>query len=670
VELPRDSPHLHLAIAAETEYDSRSEMKIHATTTASSSLVVPNVVFYEHMPELNPGATGFMLQWGSQDAPSITIQVEDDLPEASKIVQAIDRFVVAAEAYMDAFDEERLTESVMYGCMWSAKDARNMVMDVIDKEMAAGDPNGKAGKLQDIVDTLSSYVQDCLKMQMDEEQAQKDAMMTYQDDGMADSDQDGNLVNEEKFQEAILNASQRRKHATIVRTKKDGTKEHKFPIPDKAHARAALSRLNQSDLTPEEKAKVKRRAYRVLGQSPSKKTKEAATGVDEITALGEAEDGTIGGSMDDLQLVTIGEATKFDLQKGELEITFIQPGLNKSGQRYYPKETIAEGIGLFSGKKMFLNHASLQELSQRPERSLTEWVSTIKETWVDPSTGAGKAKVKVVQTWFKNFLKDLQEAGALPDIGVSIFATGKTKPGTINGKSTNIVEKFQNAMSVDWVTEPGAGGRVDAIWESHRPLMIKEQELNVLESLKPAEALAQIKESRPDIYEAVRQEFAETAQTEAEKAAQEAERKATADKIAELEAKLKESDESAAKEKTQRIKVQHEKLVQEALKESKLPDVTKARITAQVGDPVLTEDGELDEAKVKESVGAAIKSEEDYLDAMLKAAGQGKGIQGLGESVTTTTTGIKESANNPHDRVMADLEKRLGLPAEKTEAKA
>jgi hypothetical protein len=553
--------------------------------------------------------------------------------------------------------------------MWSAKDARNLVMDLIDRNMAAGDPDGKVEQLQGIVDTLSTYVQDHLKMQMDEEQAQKDAMMTYADDGYVESDTEGQLVQHEELKEAVLNASQRRKHATIVRTKKDGTKEHKFPIPDKAHARAALARLNQSDLTPEEKAKVKRRAYRVLGKSP-KKAKESHVDEplvddDTFTALGEAEDATIGGSMDDLQLVTIGEATKFDLAKGELEITFIQPGLNKSGQRYYPKETIREGIGLFQGKKMFLNHASLQELSQRPERSLTEWVSTIKETWVDPATGAGKAKVKVVQTWFKNFLKDLQEAGALPDIGVSIFATGKTKPGTINGKSTNIVEKFQTAMSVDWVTEPGAGGRVDAIWESHRPLMIKEQELNVLESMKPAEALSQIKESRPDIYEAVRAEFASTAQTEAEKAAAEAEKKAQEDRIAALETQLKESADRAEAEKAARVKAQHERLVAEALQESKLPDLAKTRIRNTIGEPALKEDGEIDEVKVKESIASAVKAEEEYIGEMLKASGKGEGIKGLGES-TAATSGDEKLKESAEDRVMADLEKRLGLTPAQT----
>lgn len=67
---------------------------------------------------------------------------------------------------------------------------------------------------------------------------------------------------------AILNAKQRKRSATIV---VDG--KPKFPIPDKAHARAALARLNQAKpaLSPEQKARVRARAYRVLGHKPPKK---------------------------------------------------------------------------------------------------------------------------------------------------------------------------------------------------------------------------------------------------------------------------------------------------------------------------------------------------------------------------------------------------------------
>lgn len=61
-----------------------------------------------------------------------------------------------------------------------------------------------------------------------------------------------------------LNAKQREASATIHQ---DG--EAKYPIPDKAHARAALGRINQAKppLTPDQKAKVRARANKMLGHS-------------------------------------------------------------------------------------------------------------------------------------------------------------------------------------------------------------------------------------------------------------------------------------------------------------------------------------------------------------------------------------------------------------------
>lgn len=57
---------------------------------------------------------------------------------------------------------------------------------------------------------------------------------------------------------AVLNAKQRRASATIGKDR--------YPIPDKAHAKAALGRINQGGLSPAQKAKVRAKANRVLGR--------------------------------------------------------------------------------------------------------------------------------------------------------------------------------------------------------------------------------------------------------------------------------------------------------------------------------------------------------------------------------------------------------------------
>ncbi len=61
----------------------------------------------------------------------------------------------------------------------------------------------------------------------------------------------------------VLKAAARKRSATIVVNGKA-----KFPMPDKAHARKALARLNQAKpaLTASQKAKVRARANRILGK--------------------------------------------------------------------------------------------------------------------------------------------------------------------------------------------------------------------------------------------------------------------------------------------------------------------------------------------------------------------------------------------------------------------
>lgn len=65
----------------------------------------------------------------------------------------------------------------------------------------------------------------------------------------------------------LLSAKQRARSA-VVHVKGAPPSEQKFPIPDKAHARAALGRINQAKppLTPAQKARVRAAAKRMLGK--------------------------------------------------------------------------------------------------------------------------------------------------------------------------------------------------------------------------------------------------------------------------------------------------------------------------------------------------------------------------------------------------------------------
>lgn len=65
---------------------------------------------------------------------------------------------------------------------------------------------------------------------------------------------------------AVLKAKARAKSAVIKQPGKPNS-EQKYPIPDKAHARAALARIDQAvpPLTAAQKARVAAKAHRMLG---------------------------------------------------------------------------------------------------------------------------------------------------------------------------------------------------------------------------------------------------------------------------------------------------------------------------------------------------------------------------------------------------------------------
>lgn len=463
-----------------------------------------------------------------------------------------------------------------------------------------------------------------------------------------------------------LSMAQRKRYATVVRRLPNGSRVYKFPIPDKTHARAALAYLDKSDLTKSERARVIRKAYRVLGIPPSqRKVKERTVlmppVVDMLPDVNEPDHEPTP-AIAEADIIEALGASDARLDKNELVVTILQPGFNRSGARYYPREAVLEAVtsGMFDGRKMFVNHASAAELRDRPERSLTDWVSTIKETWVDPETGAAKARIKVVQNWFGDFLKQLQENESLPDVGLSIFAQGQVQRKKIEGRLTDVVERFTRALSVDWVTEPGAGGRVDAIWESYQPVRVREQEINVLNTMSATEAVATLREQRPDIVEVL--ESDRKAETEALEAAEQAAkelaevREAEQARVAELEATLEERERELVELRTAALAAQQQELVREAVSAAELPTVAKERVAKAFDAVVLNEEGALDTEAITAKVTELVEAEVAYAAELVrevKPAG-GRGIAGLGdreESDPKSTT----------DLVAEKIARRMGI---------
>lgn len=182
--------------------------------------------------------------------------------------------------------------------------------------------------------------------------------------------------------------------------------------------------------------------------------------VAEAEAEESAHDLDLAGEFVDLREGAVG-------QDGTAYLKLIAPGWGSSG--YYAEEMLKrDGPKVFkSGTKNFWNHQTEAEELARPEGDLRDLASVLTEDAhyeADGPAGSGLyAKAKVFQE-FRQPVDDLAR-----NIGMSIRASGRAKAGTApDGRKGTIIEELTRGVSVDYVTQPGAGGAILQLFEAAR----------------------------------------------------------------------------------------------------------------------------------------------------------------------------------------------------------
>jgi hypothetical protein len=348
------------------------------------------------------------------------------------------------------------------------------------------------------------------------------------------------------------------------------------------------------------------------------------------------------------EAVAFTEAKAFNTKTGELTVTVIAPGFNTSKSRFYTKTALSESGGVFAGAKMFANHATKAEVAARPEGRVQDWVANLGTPWVE-SDGRLVAKAKVHDAAFKTKLQGLQEAGLLTEMGVSIRAAGVQSVGTIGGVQTNIVESFVACKSVDFVTFPGAGGRVEMM-ESEGLHFLSAPELDeVMQEADAADidliSLTVLRERRPDLVEQVITEAQERFNMEKTKEQLEAELKEAQKTNTELTAKLTEAENVGKKATVQAT-------LTTALKESGLPEASQKKLTAQ-----------FKESTDAATIAPAIEAEKEYIKAL--GVTNKPGVRGLGAVQESVDPAAKQKRDN---YVAAQV--KAGMAKEMAEASA
>ncbi|MBN1320158.1 MAG: hypothetical protein JXA87_04865, partial [Thermoleophilia bacterium] len=322
----------------------------------------------------------------------------------------------------------------------------------------------------------------------------------------------------------------------------------------------------------------------------------------------------LGGELDFIPLVE--KAVRRD---GTIQVKVIQPGLGTSG--YYPPEVLErDGPRVFTkGLKMFCDHQTPTEEAERPEGSIKNLMGELVTDARWESSGPAGAGLYVDAKVFDAWRPLVEELA--PHIGVSIRASGRARPGEIEGKRVPVIEELVSAKSVDFVTSPGAGGQIMTLFEAAR-----------------SRAQATITTGgEGDVDEKQLQE-AVAAREAAETKLKEATEKLTA-----LEAEHTTLKEESARLKEGAILREAEAFVAQALPED-LPELTRARLLESLAKKPPVKDGALDKEAFKEAIDAAVKVELDYLAGVTESGTiRGMGAAAQGSESRDDRKALKES---------------------------
>jgi hypothetical protein len=158
-------------------------------------------------------------------------------------------------------------------------------------------------------------------------------------------------------------------------------------------------------------------------------------------------------------------------------IKVIEAGWGSSG--YYGAEMLKEyGPQVFkSGTKVFMNHPSAGESTDRPERDIHQLAGKL----VSDATFSDSDKSLYAEVQFySHYAPIIREMAG--DVGLSIHALGNAQMGEADGRKGPIVESLvaDPLTSVDVVTVAGAGGKFISLLEgykSNEPLTFVDESL-------------------------------------------------------------------------------------------------------------------------------------------------------------------------------------------------
>lgn len=205
-----------------------------------------------------------------------------------------------------------------------------------------------------------------------------------------------------------------------------------------------------------------------------------------------------------------GAASDNGIGYTKFRVILIQEGLgNFNDAFYYTREALASGVTVFEGKKIYADHPGAFDDQNRPERTVRDIIGHFENVRLEENDGGGAMLTADCCTvldeafsWARALMVHAVEyAKKYPDkdfVGLSINAFGDAETKSIEEflRETRIPESAQaklqmavqhgitevrvctklfEAVSVDLVTEAGAGGRIIQLLEQEKGMSKKKE---------------------------------------------------------------------------------------------------------------------------------------------------------------------------------------------------
>ncbi|OGO03993.1 MAG: hypothetical protein A2Y91_03440 [Chloroflexi bacterium RBG_13_54_8] len=284
--------------------------------------------------------------------------------------------------------------------------------------------------------------------------------------------------------------------------------------------------------------------------------------------------------------------------KDKFKIKIIQPGWGSTG--FYSEKLLTNAAPKYkAGTQMFIDHATEQEDKERQEGSLRNLAGVLIEDGKWDIGGAYGPGIYADAKVFSEYKETLDEMA--PYIGISHRASGSYKSGEAEGRKGKIIEQISSVNSVDFVTKPGAGGKI----------------LELIEAARTGKRPAVIKEE-------IRKE-------ETDMSAEET--KALQEKVSNQEAEI-------ARLKEAELLREAKAFVANEIGSREMPTITRTRLIEKLAKNPPVKDGKLDEDAYKAHIKETVDGELDYL---AKVTGSGE-VRGINSAPTKVKEGELEES--------------------------